>query len=328
MGSHRGVVVFDMDGTLLDDMPQIGQTAAQVLHEVFGTALPEAERQYFRTTGKPFELQLREIYPEATPFELVDAARRFHDAKVKDAYAHAAHFPEVPRMLKRLDQAGWALAIATGAEREMAEVILEREGLRFFFEDVLGAAQGTKEVHLRAYQKRWPRLPLVLVGDSRYDLESARKVPGVVAIGRACLFRSWAISPADMRRWGAAWSDYSLESLPEVLNELFPPGGRAGGGETVKLFTARVPGPSLRVFKGGATSYRGDRKCDVSSCEEQATWRWKKAYLCDRHITEEARSAVHRQTLAEEGRRASAAVKVRRRKRARRTGDFEPHRPS
>jgi phosphoglycolate phosphatase len=218
----RGVVIFDLDGTLLDDIALIGRTAARVLHEAFGTDPAEAEVQYYRTTGKPFELQLAELYPDSTPYERLVTSRKFHEAKVREAYAHATVFPEVPKVLKQLDRSGWTLAVSTGAEREMAELVLEREGIAFFFQQIRGAAQGTKEDHLREYRGLWPHLPLVLVGDSRFDIEAAQKVPGTIAVGRACLFPNWGITPSDLVRWGAKWADYSLEWLPQALDRLVP----------------------------------------------------------------------------------------------------------
>ncbi|MDE1821921.1 MAG: HAD family hydrolase [Euryarchaeota archaeon] len=302
--SPRGVLAFDLDGTLLDSMRPIGTTASQVLHEVFGTSREEAARQYYRTTGKPFELQLRELYPEATPFELQNAANKFHELKVKNAYAHASFFPEVPKLLKRLDQAGWKLVISTGAEREMAEVLLEREGLGFFFEEVRGAKQGTKDAHLRAFHEKWPHVPLVLVGDSQFDMETGRKVKGVTLLGRACLLPSWSISPADLRRWGATWADYHLDRVPEVLEELFPR-ATAPGTRVPKVLTGRGPGRNLRVYEGGATTYVGKKKCNVASCRHRATWHWKNTLLCDDHLREEARSARHRNDFLKEARAAA-----------------------
>ncbi len=286
----RGVVAFDMDGTLLDSMPLIGRTAASILHETFGTPYPEAELQYYRTTGKPFELQLEELYPDATPYELQTTAKRFHEEKAKNAYAHARFFPEVPRVLKLLDRAGWKLVVSTGAEREMAEVVLEREGLGFLFEEVRGAQQGTKDAHLRSFAERWPGLPLVLVGDSRFDMEAGGHVPGVTVLGRACRLDHWEVTPADMRRWGARWADYSLENLPGVLEELFPLS--AGSAASDRPGAAGAPD-----IEAGARTYTGRRKCDVASCARQATWRWLRAYLCDDHLREEARSARARGSL-------------------------------
>jgi phosphoglycolate phosphatase-like HAD superfamily hydrolase len=217
---ERGVVVFDLDGTIMDDLGLISTVAASVLEKAFGTPTEEGRVHYLATTGMPFEAQLSQLYPEATPDQRASTARTFHQRKVTEAYAKAKPFPEMPKLLKQLDRDRWTMAISTGAETEMAELILEREGLRYWFEEVLGSADGTKREHLAEYRRRYPGVPLFLVGDSRFDMEAVRSVPGVIALGRASSVRGWTLTPADLSSWGAAWADYSLTVLPDVLERL------------------------------------------------------------------------------------------------------------
>lgn len=212
-----GVVAFDLDGTILDSIGRISQVAADVMFKAFGTPLEEARIHYLATTGMPFEAQLAQLYPEAPAAERATTARVFHTRKINEAYGAAEPFPDVPRVLRRLSQAGWTLVISTGAEKEMADLILEREGLRYWFEDVLGSGQGTKREHLAEYARRYPGRPLFLVGDSRFDMEAASSAPSVVALGRASTLPGWTLTPDDLTRWGAVWADYTLVGLPEEL---------------------------------------------------------------------------------------------------------------
>lgn len=216
----RGVVVFDLDGTILNDLELISTVAADVLEKAFGTPADEGRIHYLATTGMPFEAQLSQLYPSAPAAVRAATARTFHERKVTEAYAKAKPFPEIPKLLKLLGQERWTMAISTGAETEMADLLLEREGLRFWFEDVLGSAEGTKREHLAEYRRRFPDRPAFLVGDSRFDMEAAQSVPGVMALGRASRFRGWTLTPRDLKQWGAAWADYSLSTLPEVLPRL------------------------------------------------------------------------------------------------------------
>ncbi len=216
----RGLIVFDLDGTLVDSIGLISHVAADVLHRAYGIPVDEARIHYLATTGMPFEAQLAQLLPDVPPESRAATAVLFHHRKIGEAYAHSAPFPEVPRLLRSLSREGWTLAISTGAEREMAELMLEREGLRYWFEDVLGSAQGTKREHLTEYQRRYPGAPVVMVGDSRFDMEAATGTPGVIAVGRASRLHGWALTPDDLRRWGAAWADYDLSELPEVLPRL------------------------------------------------------------------------------------------------------------
>jgi phosphoglycolate phosphatase-like HAD superfamily hydrolase len=238
---ERGVVLFDLDGTLLDDLRLISEVAADVLHTAFGTPVDEARIHYLATTGMPFEAQLAQLYPEAPAGERAVAARTFHQRKITEAYARAKPFPEVPKLLRRLSSAKWTLAVTTGAETEMADLILEREGLRYWFEAVLGSFDGTKREHIAEYQRRYPGARMFLVGDSRFDMEAARGAPGVVALGRACALPGWALTPRDLVGWGAAWADYRLDELPEQLERALRPPRKAS--------SARRPGPARRASR-------------------------------------------------------------------------------
>jgi len=217
---RRGVVVFDLDGTILDDLSLISHVASDVLNKAFGTPPEEGRIHYLATTGMPFEAQLAQLYPDAPAALRASTARTFHQRKISEAYAHAGPFPEIPKLLKRLDREQWTMVISTGAEAEMADLMLEREGLRYWFEDVLGSKDGTKREHLAEYRRRYPGVPLFLVGDSRFDMEAGRGVPGALPVARATSLHGWALTPEDLRRWGAAWADYSLTGLPEALASL------------------------------------------------------------------------------------------------------------
>ncbi|MGI0055143.1 MAG: HAD family hydrolase [Thermoplasmata archaeon] len=243
----RGVVVFDLDGTLLDDLRLTSAVAADVLERAFHTPADEGRVHYLATTGMPFEAQIAQLYPKAPAPLRASTARIFHQRKVTEAYAHASPFPDVPKLLKRLSQERWTLVVSTGAETEMAELILEREGLRYWFEGVLGSAEGTKREHLTEYQRRFPGARLFLVGDSRFDMEAALSVEGVTPIGRATSFLNWTLTPEDLRRWGAEWADYSLSELPEVLARLERPRRATRAAATDRRRTVPDRRPPKRV---------------------------------------------------------------------------------
>jgi phosphoglycolate phosphatase-like HAD superfamily hydrolase len=216
----RGVVAFDLDGTILDDLNHISEVAADVMLKAFGTPVAEGRIHYLATTGLPFEAQLAQLYPDVSPAERHQVALLFHQRKAKEAYGTAHPFPEIPRVLKRLSHDQWTLVVSTGAEKEIADLLLEREGIRYWFDAVLGAGQGTKREHLAEYRRRFPGVPVFLVGDSRFDMEAASSVPGVTALGRASSLPGWSLAAKDLEKWGAAWADNSLTDLPEVVERL------------------------------------------------------------------------------------------------------------
>ncbi len=91
----RGVVAFDLDGTILDDLNHISEVAADVMSTAFGTPPDEARIHYLATTGLPFEAQLSQLYPDVPAAERHKVALVFHQRKAKEAYGTARPFPEI-----------------------------------------------------------------------------------------------------------------------------------------------------------------------------------------------------------------------------------------
>jgi phosphoglycolate phosphatase-like HAD superfamily hydrolase len=60
----KQLLVFDLDGTLVDTMGDYGDKAAELMQTYFGTNFAIARANYFKTSGLPFEKQLRELYPD------------------------------------------------------------------------------------------------------------------------------------------------------------------------------------------------------------------------------------------------------------------------
>ena len=60
----KELLVFDLDGTLVDTMGDYGDKAAELMQTHFGTDFTTARANYFKTSGLPFEKQLRELYPD------------------------------------------------------------------------------------------------------------------------------------------------------------------------------------------------------------------------------------------------------------------------
>ena len=59
------LLVFDLDGTLIDTMGDYADKAAALICERYGTPREEARRRYFETSGLPFEHQLEQLFPGA-----------------------------------------------------------------------------------------------------------------------------------------------------------------------------------------------------------------------------------------------------------------------
>ena len=55
------LLIFDLDGTLIDTMKAYADKAAALIFEHYGTPGDEAHRRCFETSGLPFEQQLEQM---------------------------------------------------------------------------------------------------------------------------------------------------------------------------------------------------------------------------------------------------------------------------
>ena len=59
------VVMWDWDGTLVDTMPSQAKLASQVINKYFSLSKKKARQEYLKTTGFPFDIQLKMIFPKS-----------------------------------------------------------------------------------------------------------------------------------------------------------------------------------------------------------------------------------------------------------------------
>lgn len=182
------LIVFDLDGTLVDSKRDLADAVNALIAELGGAALPEQAvadmvgkgaavliRRALAATGVDVDLRAA----LARFLELYDERLLVHTAPYEGmADALAALAPHVP------------MAVLTNKPARATERILAGLGLRGHFRDVMGGdtAFGRKPdpAGLLALIERAGATPETtwLVGDSRIDLETARRA-GV----RICLAR-------------------------------------------------------------------------------------------------------------------------------------------
>lgn len=187
-----GIVIFDMDGTLIDSMPQHAALFGQILNEQRGIAVDDAARAYLATAGQPLDAQFRHVL-------------QLHDAEgdteaLCAQFFRRAHlieptvFSDVPPALEELRQRGYVLAVVSSSESALVEQRMVRLGLAGYFRWMLGTDHGVEGLakgdgHFRIIRRGAHlsevqfRAAAVLVGDSEFDMHIAI-VAGLTAIGR------------------------------------------------------------------------------------------------------------------------------------------------
>ncbi len=168
------IIVFDLDGTLVDSMSDFTAVAGEVIHKYFQVSLAEATQMYRETSGMPFEFQIKKLFPSHENAAL--AVQDFETLKLKN-YSQAPFFNDVLQVLPALSQAGYKLCVSSNNHEK--NVLNKIEPLRQVFDLVLGYKEGffkgrdhfefiKNELSLSADN-------IVFVGDSLNDARTASK---------------------------------------------------------------------------------------------------------------------------------------------------------
>lgn len=213
------LVVFDLDGTLVDTLRSIAEAMNAVLRE---ERLPEHPIDAYRTfagdgaswlvkraTGHRYNDQ---------PEKIASLLQRFRDRDEKTDVQFARPYPGVPEMLERLAAAGMSLAILSNKEQDEAAALVERLfGLDRFIE-VIG------------HDGRWPLKPdptglmalvqrarttparAAYVGDTDTDMRTGRGA-GIYTIGCSWGFR-------DASELSATGADVVIDHASELPGAL------------------------------------------------------------------------------------------------------------
>ena len=211
---RRRLVLFDMDGTLVDSTPGIW-ASIRVAAIGLGLAVPTAE-QLRSMVGPPLQDGFAATFSlGAADVDRAVAAYRAHYAA--GAMYDADVYPGIPALLTALRAGGAVLAVATSKPEPFAVRILEHAGLLEFFDSVHGATlDGTvrhKDQVVAASLAAHPdgERP-VLVGDRSHDVLGAR------THGLPCIGAGWGPAPPGelVAAGAAAVADTPAEVLPAL----------------------------------------------------------------------------------------------------------------
>ena len=111
---NQGLIIFDLDGTILDSMQLHATVFAQILGEQYGIAEEVSRSSYYHMSGHPLGRQFGHVIEGKEP---VDTARIREN--VEDFYARIrlhdpVLFPDVLPALNKLWRAGYVLVVCSG----------------------------------------------------------------------------------------------------------------------------------------------------------------------------------------------------------------------
>jgi phosphoglycolate phosphatase len=176
-------VVFDLDGTLIDTLPDL-HAAANAFRAGLGAA-PLSRDAVQAMIGDGLAALAAKLLADAgiaVPDRAFADAQAMRLARVYEALAHrgSALYPEVPGTLAALKAAGVRLGVCTNKAEAMAAHLLDQLGIGGLFDTVGGsdsfAARKPDPAHVAGVLDRLGVAPehAVLVGDSINDVLAAR----------------------------------------------------------------------------------------------------------------------------------------------------------
>ncbi|MEX0277258.1 MAG: phosphoglycolate phosphatase [Ruegeria sp.] len=178
------VVIFDLDGTLVDSVADLATAVNRMLKEQGVDPLPAKTVQRFVGNGLPklVERVMRHCdLPSARHAELTQNTLQHYSAAPISA---STVYPGIPEALQQLRDSGCALGVCTNKPEAPARHVLDAFDLSPFFGHVIGgdslSVRKPDPALLTACVSGLSQAgPTIFVGDSEVDAETARraKVP-------------------------------------------------------------------------------------------------------------------------------------------------------
>ncbi len=208
---NKDLLVFDLDGTLIDSAGDIAWAANKTLDD-FGY---EAETlgSVREKIGSGVVVLLERLMPEERTERIAEAKEIFLKHYAGHMVVDTHLYPGVRETLDYFRDIGKSMAVVTNKPRALADGILDELGLHRFFMSVAGGDSfPNRKPHPEPLERvmedrRVNPEQTVFVGDSAIDSETGKKA-GVFTIGV-----SYGFGGVEL---GAAGFDLIIEAFPEL----------------------------------------------------------------------------------------------------------------
>lgn len=185
MSTPIRLIAFDLDGTLLDSVPDLAIAADQAVRAMGYAGVSEAQVREYVGNGADILIaralsQSLTIDPQL-PAELLTKARVLFD----EFYEQTQHqksrlYPQVIETLTHLKQAGFILALVTNKPSRFVPEVLATHQLTDYFSEVLGGDRFAQKkpdpmaLNWLLEQYQLSAQQMLMVGDSKNDILAAK----------------------------------------------------------------------------------------------------------------------------------------------------------
>ncbi|CAM3565006.1 Phosphoglycolate phosphatase [Vibrio aerogenes CECT 7868] len=179
------LVVFDLDGTLLDSVPDLAIAADQAVRQLGYPGVSECQVRDYVGNGADILIgralsQSLEINPDLSPALLKEARTYFDEFYAATGHRLSQLYAGVKDTLVKLHQEGFTLAVVTNKPSHFVPEILQQHQIADYFSDVIGGDDFEKRkpdpMALNWLLDKYGLKPkqMMMVGDSKNDILAAR----------------------------------------------------------------------------------------------------------------------------------------------------------
>ncbi len=171
---HYDVILFDVDGTLIDSAHGILNTLEEVFTKMGVDVTHVNLRRYL---GPPLRKSFGEHFSD--PAKIEEATELYRESYREKGSHEGTAYPGAAEMLRRLKEAGFVLCTATSKPTVVVTPILEEQGLAPYFDFIGGASMDesrdtkTEVVRYVLTQPCVQGKRVLMVGDRRDDMQGA-----------------------------------------------------------------------------------------------------------------------------------------------------------
>lgn len=206
------VIIFDVDGTLIDTYPHVRASYIHVLEKFFPD-YQYTEEQLKSFFGPTLPDTFRTLTNDEALVKTLVNEYIAHSKTIASEYIRV--FPDTIATLKRLKQEGYQLAVLSNKRTEVIKEQFRLLGIFDYFDQIIGYNDvKNPKPHpegIRIIQSKLGT-ECIFIGDTVYDIKTAKNA-GVIAIGVL-----WALTKAEALR--DAGADYIINNYQEFFEIL------------------------------------------------------------------------------------------------------------